>query len=74
MKSSNYQSALEVLSKVRNFYLGLHPYAFEGLRGEDLEEAKSVEWVKIYSELLNVIEYDRNRRVTCGECHKKILP
>lgn len=46
--TSNYQRALETLSKVRNFYLGLHPYAFEGLRGEDLEEAKSVEWVKKY--------------------------
>lgn len=74
MPTSNYQRALETLSKVKLFYMGLGPYTFDGLTGEDLEEAKSAAWIEIYSEITQVLKYDKNKRVTCGECHKKILP
>ena len=74
MQTSNYQRALEVLSKVKLFYIGLGPYTFDGLTGEDLEEAKSAAWIEIYSEITQVLKYEVDKRVACGECRKKLLP
>lgn len=61
MQTSNYQRALETLSKVRLYYLGLPPYTFDGLSGEDLEEANSEAWLVIFDELKQVLDYDRNK-------------
>lgn len=74
MQTLNYQRALKTLSKVKLFYLGLGPYTFNGLVGEDLDEAKSAAWIEIYSEITEVLKYDRNKRTPCGECRKKLLP
>ena len=74
MQTSNYQRALETLSKVRLYYLGLPPYAFEGLSGEELDEAKSEAWIIILYDIKEVLDYDRNERTPCGECRKKLLP
>lgn len=74
MQTSNYQRALETLSKVRCYYLGLAPYTFEGLAGEELAEAKSEAWIIILYDIKEVLDYDRNERTPCGECRKKLLP
>ncbi len=74
MQTSNYQRALKTLSKVRLYYLGLPPYTFEGLGGEELDEAQSEAWLIIFDELKQVLDYDRNERTPCGECRKKLLP
>ena len=74
MQTSNYQRALETLSKVRLYYLGLPPYTFEGLGGEELAESKSEAWIIILYDIKEVLDYDRNERTPCGECRKKLLP
>ena len=74
MQTSNYQRALETLSKVRSFYLGIEEYSFNDLNGEELEEAKIEAWLVIYAEIKEVLDYDRNERTPCGECRKKLLP
>ena len=74
MQTSNYQRALETLSKVRLYSLELPPYTFEGLGGEVLDEAQSEAWLIIFDELKQVLDYDRNERTPCGECRKKLLP
>ena len=74
MQTSNYQRALETLSKVRLYYLGLPPYTFVGLGRGELDEAQSEAWLIIFNELKQVLDYDRNERTPCGECRKKLLP
>jgi hypothetical protein len=74
MQNSTYQRALDTLSKVRLYYLGLPPYTFDGLSGEDLDEAHSEAWLVIFDELKQVLDYDRNERTPCRECRKKLLP
>jgi uncharacterized protein with GYD domain len=56
----NYQKALLVLSKIRDFYLGIGAYDFSVIRNyEDRDEAISEAWINIHSEIKEILDYDK---------------